>query len=945
MTSLSDLLTKTSKEIEFVVEISRRNVLTDVEDIYYASKLGTVPDTGSGDTPPNKTFPPLLDDPGTISVSLSEDLLFSGISQATIGGIRLKNDVDSPTGVGLFDDWSSVYSFGGRDLVIRAGEPLAAYSTYEIVYKGKIRQEPIVTADDVTFELQSPMERLDVPLRVNRYLGIPTGVKWLTATGSASAAHIAAYNLTSFTLIHRFCVHSNPTALATIWLKQISFSDRNFYGFMNTLGNLECHASIGGVDKTLLSSGEDWADGLWHTVVWGLLDKTTTYLMIDGAVVDEETAQLTGSVDVQTAAVSFGINLVNGTSLDVAIVNSYLGPDEARVFTANAIESDATGVVASWRCDDNGGGTITDYSPNGNDATLSGVVNTDYEWAPSDLGTPEWAGKLMPAVHGIVFNAPLHYHDTIRERLRGHDGIADPGFEFTEVRSRGAILTEPADYSDLGDGIIEAVGELDEPTNYDADCVEESRYPYAVTRALCLNRGGFETSDLNANWSSSFSTLLPVKSGILIQDNQNLSAAMSWFLRGLSAHARYEPTASEFIFHHLLPPIGVGPYGSEKAVVEFTGDGTSKIDFGNIANPTGSITLACWVKTFRGLTDVTAGSFGSSPLISKISGLGIGYGLSVGSDGTISFYLSGVGELVTTSPFTLKLGTWYFICAVFDNSLDTQTIYIAAQGDTPVIVAVATGRTGTPTTSSIPLYVGNNSAGLTPHAGSIVYPQVWGKAHSAAQVTALMSAMPTGPTTDLLMFAPLTDGPDAGTTVSELALGGTGTMSGLLRWAPKLVVDLSLAANTEFSERALMPLSKLRMLYRKNYDVLTQADIALGVSQDTSRNLKTGFSELSLSLPDVLGDYLDTRAFESIESPLYDESAARYVFNLMLDRFRPGRRYGVLSGLSRDGLLLDLTDEIKIISSRHDLSSGAHFRIVNKTSRLSDLESDFHLWR
>ncbi|MFN3858107.1 MAG: hypothetical protein ACK4RV_10175 [Caulobacter sp.] len=129
--------------------------------------------TTGADTPAHTAFDESLLDPGSISVSAFGDGRTGGGTRLSLGQTRLAN------ADGVYDEWMA-YSFDGRAVVIRQGEPGGAYPTdYPAIFTG--------TAETLNFSLREVVVRLrdrqlifDTPALPVKYAGtnsLPDGLE------------------------------------------------------------------------------------------------------------------------------------------------------------------------------------------------------------------------------------------------------------------------------------------------------------------------------------------------------------------------------------------------------------------------------------------------------------------------------------------------------------------------------------------------------------------------------------------------------------------------------------------------------------------------------------------------------------------------------------------------------------------------------------------------
>lgn len=950
--ALIDILQDGQTAIELVAEISHRDPETDTESVTYLSRHGTVPSTGPSDTPANQTFPSRLLSIGPIRESLNEDLLFSGLSSYELGGLTVDNTpTSSPPAPGPLDSWINL-SFAGKDVVIKAGAQGAAYSTFETIASGTSNGNPTFHGNEISLSLQSVFSKLDVPLIVNRYSGNSSCLKGLTATGAVTRAHNTIYDLTSYTLSGRFRIPvAGLATTATLARKEISATDRNWRVLIGTNNRIEVRASIGGVNTLIGNPTDTFNDNKWRTWVVGVKGGSTSYVMVNGKVL--VTTPLTGNPNTSAAILA---TIVQGMEVnDHVILNSYLTPDEARAFFSSRLEGDETSVVALWRYDDAGGGTVTDYSSSALNATIGGVENTDYVWNPSDLGSPELAGLPMPIVYGDVFNAPLDLIDTVNERDRWHDGLSAAPSTYNTVltvKVKGVPIAEGVDWDhqpvgDVSLGVIETTSEIDQPATFDTEVDTPGSYPNSIIEFLLVDRGGFDAiADIEQDWLDAMSYLLPSPSSVFVGgSDKTLGGVVGEYLTGIGGHLRLDTPTGKFLPSHLLPAVGPSPVDADDPVLEWVGSPDDIINFGNIANPTSSMSVGCWFKSHRGLQDSSAGLFSIAGLVTKLSS----YSLLILADDSLNFNVSGLPSLVS-APFIVKSGVWYFVMGTFDDTANTMSLFLGEQGGSLITVSSAISVTASPGTTANSLDVGNFASGVTglPHLGSIAHAQVWSKAHTLAQAQTLMDQFEAGThlvgnEANLLFYAPINDGVNS-TTVQNLVGPTAGTISGLCRWAPQLILDFTTAQpnGSIDSISRLIPAGDIEIRYKINHSPLTQSDIAASVTDENALPLKLPYLSLKPDRADIKADFPQTRSI-LITSPFLRQSAAIYLYNLLSSRFGPDNMLVNVSGISRDGMLLNLTDEIRVIGSHSSLSSGVHFRVVEKSNSLDELTTNLRL--
>lgn len=561
----------------------------------------------------------------------------------------------------------------------------------------------------------------------------------------------------------------------------------------------------------------------------------------------------------------------------------------------------------------------------------------------------------MPIVYGDVFNAPLDLIDTVNERDRWHDGLSVAPSTYNAdltVKVRGVPITEGVDWDhqpDVSTGVIETTSEIDQPATFDTEVDTPGSYPNSITEFLLVDRGGFNSaSDIRLDWLDAMSYLLPTPSGVFVKgSDKTLGGVVGEYLTGIGGHLRLDTPTGKFIPSHLLPPVGPSPVDADDSVLEWVGSPDDGIDFGDIANPTSHMSLACWFKTHRGFQDATAGLYLQAPMINK-NGASTGYRLLIHALGNLEFSYANVATISLATPRAIKPEVWYFVLASFNDTTNVANLYLGELGGAMIQVGSVTGSAAVPATNTLPLLIGNDQPGNFPFLGSIAHAQVWSKAHTLAEAQTLMDQFEAGTPlvgneANLLFYAPINDGVGS-TTVQNLVGPTTGTISGLCRWAPQLILDFTTAQpnGSIDSLSRLIPAGDIEIRYKVNHSPLTQSDIAASVTDENALPLKLPYLSLKPDRADIKDDFSQTRSI-LLTSPFLRQSAAIYLYNLLSSRFGPDNMLVNVSGVSRDGMLLNLTDEIRVIGSHSSLSSGVHFRVVEKSNSLDELTTNLRL--
>lgn len=894
--------------------------------------------TGAGDTPANTEFLPFLPLGGTLgplSQSLAEDILFAGLAANNPGNLTVvQNNIDN-------DQLSSMndYVFAGYEVRIKIGKVQdTSYSTSFAIYRTAIVNiDPTVqlTSEGLqaSFQLSSVVTRmLEEELIVNRYVGIPTCAEVLTTTAVAQAAYFAAHDLKTFTLMYKVKISALPATNRNLIAKSAAGTNNNFALNLNTTGVIESVVSFAGVSTSPHISATSLADNKFHIIVWGLLDKTTSYLMIDGEIIS--TYIPTASVDLPAVGVRMARFLI-GKHLDARLYNRYIDPDEAKSISSVRSDGQDLGCVGCWRFDDGGASTIVnDYSPTGADATWTGVLNTDYRWSETDLGEPELAGQLYPLNVGDVLNAKAHLIDAFRQRYRGNDGsqfwYQGSTNLILRVRSQGTLLTGGGvDYTapaDGGGGVFSMTSQEAEPVIYDLvnDGDDEYfHYPSHVAYNLLVNR----TRVLGADISNVDPLLIlcPWVSGFHTDRETTAKQALEEIIGNNGMHYREDDDGSIWL-DMFLPPTGYGPY--REPCLDLRGGQSNRIEWGDIADITGSLTICGWIKLQ--VLDQTANNWGVSEpnqgsmfLVTK-GGLPGNYSFwfqAVGADaGKLKFRTA--GTTLASPAGVLNNDAWYFTAGVFDDAANTMKIYVGRQGGS--LFEVASGaNTGIQSTNSLNLMIGD-SGNRFPWM-SVQHMQIWNAPKTKPQLEALMATPPVGNESGLVFYAPVNEGlGDPLDIVSQT----TGTISyaspldpngAIPQWAPKLLVNLYETPSVKLVDfHHIHPVSDTIVKYAKNRHPLDNSDIDTGVSQNDRLALTREGLKVRLESKTVKDRFKNSKKIV-LDSSITDQESAQRLLRVISTRFNTDRYVAVLQfppglQISRLACGLSIGDEIGLIA-------------------------------
>lgn len=924
--ALDAILQDFNSNLEWLVELSCAKRADGTLKTWTVSSVGR--DLGAGET----AYPLLLPDSGAtigpLSQSLSEDLLFGGLAEASAGTIRLVQsnpDIVSDTSIlsSMMD-----YTYAGYRCRIRVClQSLAQGTTLTTTNAPTFRtltfdQEPTFSFVDagpsLSFPLASILQRMAAePLIVKRYVGIPHCMRFKTSASSMTRAHDAKHSLSRFTAMVRFRTSSSSAGVMALFRKQSSLTNCNWsIRMLQTSGFINGVSTTGAAQDVFITSTTNYADGLWHMAVLSRDNARTAYLMVDGEVIGTVTP--TGTTDLPASTIEVGTYAGTDRYIqDVRLYDRYMSPDEARAVSAVRCDGDDLGIVGLWRFDDNTGGSVNDYSVNNLDGTIVGTVTTDYVWAASDLGEPEQAGRPFITTRGLPFNALAHFIDTNREGYRLHSNVlvATP-----TIKSRGTVLSI-SDYTDTGTGIYRMVSAEDSPVTFDLTSggTDDLFYISNVARDWLLSNTRIAPStEEDSTQTQALVTLCPWSVGQVVEEDATYGSVLSALFAPVAMHYREQEDGS-FFADLLRSPLGLSIDGL--SMLDLRGKSTNTVEFGNIGSASSSLTILCWFRSY--VLDQTAYSLGISDFYFVTKGSSPNYALSLrlsGSDaGKLVFY---AGSTLKTDAGLINYGDLYCIAAVFDNTADTMKIYLARRSNfTPdgeefiagtfAEVASASSITTTPTTNSDYLRIG----GLGYPWGAVAGLQVWTVAKSQAQLDALMATPPVGNESNLAIYCPLT-----GESLLEVVTSTTGTITGTPAWSPKLSINLDETPEIIMEEyKLLRPAWKIVVRYRRNWHPMTAADVDTGVTENRRIDLGREWLEEILINEDVRSTYTNARELV-LDTLLVEREDAMRLAKFIAFRFGVYRVVARLSipahlEVARVALGLQIGDDIKLTSS------------------------------
>lgn len=955
--ALDTILNDTDEILEICVEIDSALVSDGTLRTWYFST--NTRETGSSETPANTTFLPYIKPGGTLgplSQSLTADVQLSGLLQASYGTLTLLQSNPDEDNLSEMHD----YVFAGYQCRIKIGRQSNAYAAFETYRTVEIHVDPTIelvsSGLQAVFLLQSPLDRMvNESLISKKYVGIPHCVKALTNTFTYSIPSNAAYDAKSFTAMIRFRPQSDfggTGASVGFYARRFSsatnrqFQISQFHHTRATNpGKVQIDLSIAGVSKTIWLSSAAILDGLWHTLVLGIQDKTYGYVVLDREIVSEvDSTILTASVDIPSQPITGG-TMQNGSICDFRFYSHFIPPDQAITLSDTRAVGDEIGTVSMVRFDDNSGTAANDYSATANDAAFSGVLNTDYQWTFTDLGEPELSGRPYPILAGNVLNAPATLIDTNRHRVRGNIDAVDWHTSTSNttltVRSQGTVLTGGGtDYTaptDGGDGVFSFTTGEAEPITFDLlnnGTSEQSVYPSNVAKNLLTHRTRLTAGQIRN--VDPLTILCPWPSGYWTDQETTAAQALKSIL-GESGLHYYEKEDGALWLDMLLPPVGYGPYN--EPCLDLRGRLNAEINLGDRGDITSgaSCTICGWVKI--NLADQTAFNFGAEPnsgtfyVLAKpnLTGNFAVYFQATGPNAGKFFFKIG-GVTLGTSTGVIKPYTWYFFACVFDNTANTSKIYLGEKDNT--LIEVASGaNTGTPVPNSSDLRAGGQGYPWM----SVQHVHIWSVTKTSSDLSTLMATPPVGNEANLLVYAPLNEG---GSPIIELVSGGSITLSasetdGVPQWCPKMLVNLEDTPTVKLADfHRTKPRYDITVKYAKNRFKMNNSDIDSGVSANNRLALTREGLEQSFYSP-VIRDRFKGSLRAVFDSPITDQESAQRLLRVVTRRFDMNVGFiGTLTfppGLNISRLACGLTigDEIGLVGGiPRPVNTAKSFRVI-----------------
>lgn len=839
---------------------------------------------------------------------------------------------------------------GGRVTLYAVPRGAASLRERVALATGIPAEEPTADGDEITIPLDSPLKLIgEKNVEVERYVGAPSGWQRLNGNQEVSVPHIAAYNITAFTLLTRFKSSSFATTGSPIFWQRTDGGNgiwTRIQALGDSSGRIRWTIGDGATTSNIVTtdSSAPLDDGEPHTLIAAIDGDRRFYLAIDGEIVAEGTPPF--AVATPAAATLVARNNDGGYITDQRIVNGFLEVEQAVALQATAQQTDDLDLstLGYWRFDDGAGTTITDYAPSANHATASGVEDTDFEWVPTDLGMAELAGRAMPWAHGAFWNAPVDAHDHQRDRYRVTDReITEPAIPTITLRARGVDIL----HGDAGGGVLTTATTLDEPVTWaqlKAVLYEDMlREMLPIRAALALG------DDLSDESLAMLGRLLPDTAGYAAPQGSipKVTALLEELIGQPGGHLRMAADGLA-IAGYLLPPVSPGPDG-ESPVLEYAGlsraihvpppDSTTYQDY----------TVCAWVKDFAGFgSPSNAAEVGSTDLL-PCSTYACHYDPAdpdeilylLGSDGRVRSGLV-FGDSTSTAPFyvtapgSLPIGEWVFVAGVADaSSTATRYLYRMLVGGLGV-EKVASGAYSGVVVGDRPgdgyTALGARPDGTAAMVGSIAHFAFWGRALTEAELDTVATGTPLDVATGLVSYVPGTEGD--GDFIEDVVADQSAIIQGQ-RWAPRLRVDLhALQGRAELgAELVQRPAKEILARYRPNHRPITGADLAGSLSVAERRSFIEEHREAAWREGPSDGQEV------VIHTPFLHAIAAQRIIELQRQRRAEGRYTRDLT-LSRSAYTLNLGEEVRL----DNLPAGGSWtgRVVALSRRAHEIKAG--LW-
>lgn len=977
--SMESWIKEPDEELDTIVRMEYYNPDTNAVESEWISRLkGRI--TGFSDYPSEASIKPLLESPGIFSFRLESDAHLGGMAVPQLGTMEFNNKPNDVNGIGPLDSWIS-YSFYGRSVEIRMGKiwqtrPSAGVDgvlnpirQYEIVASGIPSQEPTVSTDKVTVPLSTSLVSINSRrIPVKRNVGISTGIKALSTSGSINIPTNSIYSRTSFTVMLRLFLPlagiagSGSVDLTrrgtTVGQRQwrLLWYNAGTTGFENKLQLLVDDSGGGSLINSLSDSLND---DNWHEIIFGVNGGVEWYWLIDTVKIDS------GSLIADPVTPASAIGLVNG-STGVVVCDHRLElfhNEENAISRFSAIRQPDSLNLSMHRCNDGVGTVVTDYNTTANHGALIGT-GSDISWVPTYLGSSELSGNPMPMSGGVLFHAPTAPIDSVRDIFRYNDRSPTPGAA-VQIRAKGLVLTgggvsytEPTD----GPGTVDIVTTADQPITYGLVASSSPENPNIHVPRLIKNelidRGALTVQDLDTRSLDALRVLLPMKGGFHYSEPPNVGDFIGNTLKSIGCY--YSIDDGRVSAGCMLPPVNPGPYGFNSHV-EFLGYPDCGVIAGvssnfSLTQHVGFWSIAAVVKFHGGLKvdSSISNSFTYFPsgmtIIDNVGASSTGYYLGVdGRNKSIIFGAPGITSNVTGKhylefPYIFENDRWYAVQCAQDSFNNMRTISIfpyPKAGETINLIneSISESTAGSLTTSVEPLLIGHGLRG--DFYGSLAY--VSGASPNRIGYDEDIPPEPItgglGVGTDRWFFT-LTDG--IGDVVLDAVSGNYSPIIGV-RWCPKMIFDFRAAAEPQIiSVRRPIPAWRVESKYSENWQPLIGTNVVAGVS--ASDRISLSFPSLSNTdrSEEILNNYLDSRDV-LLASPYVDLNDTVAVLRMLRDRISPEARFKDVSGWWRDAFVFSLGDEILTYDSRF-FPGGRAARIVFPEMNLNDHKENIGLW-
>lgn len=935
------------------------------------------PATVATDFPALATVLPTLDDVQIPNLSLTEASFYA--KAATHGTVSVTVDNARGSADELLD-----YVLDGQPMIYRVGRAGELLRTFEPVCSAIVDGEPEIGRERVT--LRGKLDGLlSETLRHRLFSGIPTGVLGLTKSSTISVAGGAAFETATRTITLRFrgtptgagfsylCFHYNGSQYG----HALVFYDSD-NATASLAGRLRAQHSEGGTVRNWSLSSRRYDDGLEHVAVLAIRPNAQGYLMVDGEVI--ATRNVATNDKAAGGTIYAGWSALGVTVWDVRFYGTFLEPEESRSLTGAILTPDPR-CILNWRCDDNSGAVVTDYSDSAKHGALAGTINVDYRWEPTDSGDLALAGQPQPIRCGVTRQLEAVLHDAVRLRVKVHDG--DTSTRATgsiTVRERGAALTGGGtDYAaDAAADIFDLVSGRNQPITVDALASSEQISTLAAADSLLDRNGVPAGGDRSAGFERYGAVMAPGEGGWAWPKPPKLREVLDTLVGGVGGCAAIDRHGRLYPLWLLPDPGGpyAGSFGRPPTCLEFLGGRDSGLYAdGFAAEASVNFTIALWFYLQQlgdspaSWDDLGTSPYVGSPLAAYVntdgeSSVTDGWFIGFSAD-RLFFHIAGITPATHYLPAGyVKPNRWYYAAFVRDDANDLVQVHIAEKGATELTTVVSASTTGTYSftldTRSLVL-AGGHGRGL---ACAIAHYQFFSSALAAASLEPQLTDESEVYGAAQQVHFPLNEG-EGDEVACRLNVGGSGNrrVRGRLfgcRWVPKLAADTSRRAAPVLSSlRYLRPAEVAHVLYAKNFRPLTGGEVLDSVAQAarpglmtpgriipwynntrtlyrTARTITTdrepsAFVSAAGRADDLPGRQPQHFAYPGgrfFESPLSNDRDASRLAQLLGRRFAVGRCIARLSGLEREALAIVPGDSVFVADDRF-IPSGAGTRVVS----------------